>query len=287
MTTTTDAQALDRTRFLVSSIFSTALYLRHHWASLPDPQYYAARIANALDALKDSLPPDLVAQIRQTVDPLEGFSVQPEVEAAQHYQQWASTYDQAVNPLILMEEPHVRELLGDLRGKWVADIACGTGRHSRYAVQQGAAAVHGVDFSAGMLGVAHSHGMKVAQGITGALPLPSGRYDVAVCALALEHVEDLRPSLHEMARLLKPGGTLVLSDFHPTLIMIGSRSGIRNYVHTLADYVTPLLEAGLTITALREPKVGDLPAQYPRTDTSFAKLLAHMPFVLIIQAQKL
>jgi ubiquinone/menaquinone biosynthesis C-methylase UbiE len=137
-----------------------------------------------------------------------------------------------------------------------------------------------------MLGVAHEHGMKVAQGLTEAIPLPTARYDAAVCALALEHVADLRSSLHEMARILKPGGFLVISDFHPVLLLVGSRSGIRNYVHTVADYTMPLIEAGMTITAIREPKVGDLPDRFPRTDSSFAKLLAHMPFVLIIKAQK-
>jgi ubiquinone/menaquinone biosynthesis C-methylase UbiE len=283
---TSPSAALDRIKFLVGGIFSTALYLRHNWSSLHNQPYYAARMVASLDALKDSLPAELIMQVKSLVDPLEGFSVQPDIEAAQAYQEWASSYDQAVNPLILVEEPHVRDLLGDVRGKWVADIACGTGRHSRYAVEQGAAVVHGVDFSAGMLGVAREHNLKVAQSLTESIPLPSGRYDAAVCALALEHVENLRPSLHEMARILKPGGSLVISDFHPALLLVGSRSGIRNYVHTVADYITPLVEAGMTITAMREPKVGELPDRFPRTDSSFAKLLAHMPFVLIIKATK-
>jgi malonyl-CoA O-methyltransferase len=285
------AEDLDRIRFLVNNAFCIALYVRHHWASLPDRLYYLALLGNHLDVLNLTLPPELVQEIKNTVDPLEGLSVPKEVEVLEAYQNWASTYDQGFNPVIFVEEPHVQQLLGNLKGKYVADIGCGTGRHSRYAIQQGAAVVHGVDFSNAMLKVAQGHAahldnMFVAQGKIEALPLASGAYDVAVCALALEHVADFSSAIHELARLLKPGGTLVISDYHPTLIMIGHRSGLRNYVHYFQDYVTLLIEAGLHITAVREPKVSDLPESFPRLNTSFAKLLAHMPFVIIFQAQK-
>lgn len=282
---------LDRIQFLIGSILSAALYVRYNWSSLPDRLYYTALLSNYLDALAGRVPSDLLESVRSSVDPYAGFSVQREVETVQAYQDWADTYDQAKNPLIALEEPHVRQLLGDLQGKWVADIACGTGRYSRYAVQQGAAAAHGIDLSDGMLRVAQGHAaqlpnLSVAQGKTDALPLASGRYDVAVCALALEHVADLTITLHEIARLLKPGGILVISDFHPALIMVGTRSGIRNYMHRVQDYMMPMIEAGLQVTVVCEPTVGELPAEFPRSNTSFTKLLAHMPFVLIIKAQK-
>jgi 2-polyprenyl-3-methyl-5-hydroxy-6-metoxy-1,4-benzoquinol methylase len=289
MTMSSEIPAEDRIRFLVSSAFSVALYMRYNWNSLSDRLYYAALLGNYLDALNSTLPSELVQEIKSSADPLEGLFVPKEVEALEAYQDWASTYDQGINPVIVVEEPHVRQLLGDLQGKQVADIGCGTGRHSRYAIQQGATVVHGVDFSDAMLKVAQGHALDnlfVAQGKIEALPLASGCYDVVVCALALEHVADFRTAIHELARLLKPGGTLVISDYHPTLIMIGHRSGLRNYVHYFQDYITFMIEAGLNITAVREPKVGDLPASFPRLNTSFAKLLAHMPFVLIVQAQK-
>ena len=282
-----DGSDLDRIRFLVNNVFTIALYLRHHWVALPDRAHYLALLGNYLEALNNALPPELVLEIKNTVDPLAGFFATKEVEVLDAYQNWASTYDQGVNPVIVVEQPQVRQLLGDLEGKRVADIGCGTGRYSRYAIQQGAAAVHGIDFSDAMLKVAQSHHLFVAQGKIEALPLVSGGYEVAVCALALEHVADLRTAIHELARLLRPGGTLVISEYHPTLVMIGHRSGLRNYVHYFEDYVTSMLDAGLRITAVSEPKVGDLPDSFPRMHTSFAKLLAHMPFALIIQAQKL
>jgi ubiquinone/menaquinone biosynthesis C-methylase UbiE len=291
MTLSSDVPTKDRLKFLVGSIFSISLYLRFNWASLEDSSYYTALLCNYLSALADCASPQLVEEISHTFDPFQGFSVQPDVEVLQAYQDWASTYDQGKNPLITVEEPHVQALLGDLEGKSVADIGCGTGRYGRYAVGKGARAVHGIDFSPAMLKVAQGHAahlpnMHVTQGRIEALPLVSGRYDVVVCALALEHVADLKGAIHEMARLLTPGGILVISDFHPTLIMVGTRSGIRGYVHSIQDYFTPIIEAGLHIMAVREPRVGDLPAEFPRLNTSFAKLLAHMPFALILKAQK-
>lgn len=281
----------DRIKFLVDRVCNTALYMRYNWAALSDRLYFAALLCNYVDALHKYLPAQLIQEISSTVDPFDGFIVQREIDTLEAYQDWASTYDQGFNPLIAVEEPHVRHLLGDLDGKRVADIGCGTGRYSRYAIQQGAAFAHGVDFSEAMLRVAQGHAaqlkhMVVAQGEIDALPLASGRYDVVVCALALEHVADLRTAIHELARILKPGGTLVISDFHPMLMMVGTRSGIRNFVRSVQDYITPMIEAGLQITDLREPKVGDLPAEFPRLNTNFAKLQAHLPFVLILKAQK-
>jgi len=44
------------------------------------------------------------------------------------YDKWAATYDRDPNPLIALEESVVLELVGDVRGKQVLDLGCGTGR---------------------------------------------------------------------------------------------------------------------------------------------------------------
>jgi malonyl-CoA O-methyltransferase len=59
-------------------------------------------------------------------------------------------YDHEANPLIALEEPVVREALGEVRGLAILDLGCGTGRHSLWLARAGAA-VTAVDFSAGML----------------------------------------------------------------------------------------------------------------------------------------
>jgi SAM-dependent methyltransferase len=53
--------------------------------------------------------------------------------------------------------------------------------------------------------------------------LPSGAYDLALCSEVIEHVEDSRPALRALRRLLRPGGTLVLStpQRHSPLELLG------------------------------------------------------------------
>jgi SAM-dependent methyltransferase len=54
------------------------------------------------------------------------------------------------------------------------------------------------------------------------LPLPDDCADVIVCALALVHVPRLHPVLAEFARVLRPGGDLVISDLHHERVTRGS-----------------------------------------------------------------
>ena len=66
------------------------------------------------------------------------------------YDRWASVYDHDANPLPALEDPHVREALGDVRGLEVLDLGCGTGRHTAWLAEAGAR-VTAVDFSENML----------------------------------------------------------------------------------------------------------------------------------------
>ena len=66
------------------------------------------------------------------------------------YDQWAASYDRDENPLPALEEPLVRELLGDVHGLDILDLGCGTGRHS-IRMAGGGARVTALDFSSEML----------------------------------------------------------------------------------------------------------------------------------------
>ena len=65
---------------------------------------------------------------------------------------------------------------------------------------------------------------RFVRGDIHAIPLQSERYDIAICALALCHIAELKAPVREMARLLKPGGVLVVTDFHPACLMLGMRT---------------------------------------------------------------
>lgn len=113
----------------------------------------------------------------------------------------------------------LRSLLPDLRGLRVVDLGCGFGWFCRFARENGAAQVLGLDISENML--ARARGMTSDPAITYAradleeLDLPAAAFDVAFSSLALHYVEDLAGLLATLHRALVPGGRLVASMEHP------------------------------------------------------------------------
>src|ERR1700683_4660338 len=72
------------------------------------------------------------------------------VSTREGYDRWSEVYDGDGNPLIALEGPELERMLGDVCGVWVAESACGTGRHC-IRLTNGGAKVTARDFSEGML----------------------------------------------------------------------------------------------------------------------------------------
>ena len=208
------------------------------------------------------------------------------------YARWAEGYDGYANALIMIEEPIVRRLVGDVRGKRLLDVACGTGRHSVYFDAAGAT-VTGVDANDHMLAVARKKDSSVTwlNGDMARLPAADSSFDVVVNALVMEHVADVRPALGEACRVLVPGGAFVLSVYHPTFLWKGVpphfKAGddgreyeLPSFVHMAADYVTALLDRGMVLTHLEEPLVDDaLVARLPKMEK-----YRGMPLSIVLRA---
>ena len=102
-------------------------------------------------------------------------------------------------------------------GRRVVDLACGGGLMAPHAARLGYRHV-GVDVGVRGLRVAREHGVLPVRGSVLAVPLADGCADVVVAGEILEHVEDDVGVLAECARLLRPGGTLVLDSLAATRI---------------------------------------------------------------------
>lgn len=124
------------------------------------------------------------------------------------------------------EWPSLRALLPPLRGARVLDLGCGFGWFSRYARQEGARHVLGIELSEKMLERARSMGTDPAIEYRRAdledAALPEGAFDLAFSSLALHYVVDLGGLLARVSRALAPGGSLVVSMEHP-IFMAPSR----------------------------------------------------------------
>lgn len=177
-------------------------------------------------------------------------------------------------------------LLGELAGREILEVGCGSAPCARWLATQGAL-VTALDLSAGMLRYAaaanEATGIDVPLVRANAerLPFASETFDVACSAFgAIPFVADLPGTFREIARVLRPGGSWVFAVTHPMrwifpddpgpdgLRVTGSYFDRRPYVEvdgdgratyvehhrTLGDFVRALTGAGLTITDLIEPE---------------------------------
>lgn len=117
------------------------------------------------------------------------------------------------------DRPTCLALLGDVAGKRVLDAACGPGLYAEELLRRGANVV-GFDQSRRMVDICRN---RAGQGEFRVHDLgdpigwlPDASVDLALCALAIEYVDDRVAALSELRRVLRPGGALVLSRQHPT-----------------------------------------------------------------------
>jgi 2-polyprenyl-6-hydroxyphenyl methylase/3-demethylubiquinone-9 3-methyltransferase len=156
----------------------------------------------------------------------------------------------------------------------LVDLACGGGLMAPHVARLGYRHI-GVDLGAAGLRVARSHGVAPVRGSVLAVPLADRCADVVIAGEVLEHVVDDGQVIAECARLLKPGGTLVIDALPATwiadllLVKIGERvpGGPPPGIHDPALFVdrTRLLAAAdragldLRLVGLR-PSLRDLVA---------------------------
>jgi SAM-dependent methyltransferase len=126
------------------------------------------------------------------------------------------------------EWPALRTLLPDPQGLRVVDLGCGFGWFSRWARENGAAQVLGLDISENMLARARAitsdPAITYAQADLEQLDLPIASFDVAFSSLTLHYIEDLARLLATVHRALVPGGRLIVSMEHP-IFMAPTRPG--------------------------------------------------------------
>jgi demethylmenaquinone methyltransferase/2-methoxy-6-polyprenyl-1,4-benzoquinol methylase len=112
---------------------------------------------------------------------------------------------------------------GVREGDTAVDVACGTGDLTEHLARTGAGAVTGIDFTPEMLEVARRkltrlpgaarEKVRYAEGDAMALPLENASADVVTIAFGIRNVQDPAAAVREFARVLRPGGRLVILEF--------------------------------------------------------------------------
>ena len=180
-----------------------------------------------------------------------------------------------------------RALLPELPGKRLLDLGCGFGWHCRYAREQGAASVVGVDLSEKMLARAREmtddSGIEYLRSAMEEIDFLPESFDIVISSLALHYVERFDRVCLEVSRCLTPGGTFALSVEHPIFTARAAQDwqygpdgerlhwpvddyqqegrretnwlaqNVVKYHRTVATYVNTLLDSGFLLTRLLEP----------------------------------
>jgi ubiquinone/menaquinone biosynthesis C-methylase UbiE len=188
----------------------------------------------------------------------------PALPVADGYDGWAMTYDGEDNGCFPMRDDVLTPMIDRLGKGRALDAACGTGAMARQLVARGHEVI-GIDISAIMLSRARQavgDACFIAGELTD-LPLSDGAVDHVVCSLALSHVSDLRPFFAEAARVMRPGGHLLLLDtrghftgssLYPLVKETpdGRVGYIAGYAHSAADYLQAALPFGYILRACQE-----------------------------------
>lgn len=186
--------------------------------------------------------------------------------AQEGYRLWSETYDTEDNVLATLEEEIFSAFLGgaSLAGKTVFDIGCGTGRHWAELARRQPRELHGVDSSPEMLSrlrarfpdaQLHLRSEETIQQFGG------GCADLVVSTLMLAHVREVDVELGAWARLLKTGGEIILTDFHPEALRAGMRTTfanrgatfeIENHIHSVKEMESIFQALNLEVISRRE-----------------------------------
>ncbi len=226
--------------------------------------------------------------------------------------------------------PAFIEFVGDISGKEVLDAGCGEGTNTRIFARRGAR-ITGVDLSAKMLEFARAEEVREPLGIryerasfTKMEMFKAGSFDAVISTMALMDGPDFPGAMREIARVLRPGGTLAFSILHPCFATKGmgwirddsgraikftvadyfnsepwiehwkfSRApnasevqefGVPRFDRTLTDYINPTIAAGLRLEEIREPRAPE--SACALYPEAFRKFRDHIALFLYVRASK-
>ena len=214
-------------------------------------------------------------------------------------------------------EWHVlKEMLPAFNGKRVLDLGCGFGWHCRYAVEEGAKSVIGIDISEKMLEVAQQiNNLPQIQYIR--MPVedidyPADSFDVVISSLTFHYIQSFEQMCAKVNKCLATGGSFVFSVEHPVFTAYGNQDWyydekgnrlhwpvdryfsegrreavflgekIVKYHKTLSTYLNGLLKNGFEIKEIIEPQPSeDMLKEYTEIQDELRR-----PMMLLISAVK-
>ncbi|PWN70314.1 class I SAM-dependent methyltransferase [Chryseobacterium phosphatilyticum] len=210
----------------------------------------------------------------------------------------------------------LKGMLPDFTAKKVLDLGCGFGWHCRYAIENGATSVVGIDLSEKMLAKAQEinnlKGIQYERKALEDVDYLAGTFDIIISSLTLHYVESFDTIAQNIYRWIKSGGHFIFSVEHPVFTAEGGQDwvydkdgqktcwpvdryfieGKRNttflgenvikYHRTLTTYLSILLKHGFKIKEIIEPQpTADMLREIPEMKDELRR-----PMMLLISAEK-
>ncbi|WP_347216570.1 class I SAM-dependent methyltransferase [Chryseobacterium sp.] len=207
-------------------------------------------------------------------------------------------------------------MLPDFKGKNVLDLGCGFGWHCRYAIENGAKSVMGIDLSEKMLTRAQEinklEGILYERRALEGLDYPAKQFDIILSSLTLHYIESFDTMAQNIYQWLTSGGYFIFSVEHPVFTAEGGQDWIYNkngektcwpvdsyfiegkrnttflgenvtkYHRTLTSYLNTLLKNGFKIKKIIEPE----PSPEMLKEIPEMKDELRRPMMLLISAEK-
>lgn len=188
------------------------------------------------------------------------------------YNLWAGEYDnQPDNLMLALDEELFSSMFNELdaAGKTMVDVGCGTGRHWKKILEKKPAALTGFDVSSGMLAILQR---KFPQAETRLLKddiltgIADDSVDILISTLTIAHIAGLEKALREWNRVLKPGGQMIITDYHPAALAKGGKRTFQhkgktvsliNHVHSIEKILQLARQLGLQEERLIEKHIDD------------------------------
>ena len=209
----------------------------------------------------------------------------------------------------------LKPLFPPLAGKTVLDLGCGYGWHCRFAAEQGAVKVLGLDLSRKMIEEANRRNAekRIEYRVCGIEEdeYPENKWDCVVSNLALHYIEDIDKIFQKVYQTLKPGGNFLFNIEHPVFTAgvgqdwVYTAEGkpqywpIDNYFipgkrsthflgcevvkqhHTLTQIMMGLLDNGFELEAVKEAEPPEEMMHIPGMKDELRR-----PMMLLVKAKK-
>ena len=181
------------------------------------------------------------------------------------YNEWSEMYDTNTNLTRDLDQKVTHDLLANLHFDSILEIGCGTGKNTAFLAQIGTH-VHALDFSEGMIEKARekvqAENVRFSMAdIAQKWPCDDRGFDLIVCNLVLEHIEDLSFIFSEAARSLNRNGRFLINELHPFKQYQGTKARFERstetievdvFVHHISDFMNAASANGLKLMKFNE-----------------------------------